>query len=346
MNQRWVEIAGYALIVGVALFVLRPFLVPLAWAAILAYATWPLLLRMRRALGGRPGAAAALMTLAMILVVVIPSVLVSLALAAELQRTWGAFRAWLARGPAGLVEAARAIPLVGPDLAARIGELIADPAALQQWVLARAGGWVGAVTSAAGDAGRYAIEGALTVFALFFVYRDGGDLGADGARVIGRLGGPRMAAMLGPLGQTVRAVMYGTLFTALAQGLLVMLGCWVAGLRAPVLLGAVTVILALTPLGAPLVYVSASAWLALGAGRVLAGVLFLLWGLLIVSTADNVIRTWFLAGAVRVPFLLGLFGVLGGILAFGSIGLFIGPVAIALLLTLWRQWTAEDGAAA
>jgi predicted PurR-regulated permease PerM len=125
-----------------------------------------------------------------------------------------------------------------------------------------------------------------------------------------------------------------------------MLGCWVAGLRAPVLLGAVTVILALTPLGAPLVYVSASAWLALGAGRVLAGVLFLLWGLLIVSMADNVIRTWFLAGAVRVPFLLGLFGVLGGILAFGSIGLFIGPVAIALLLTLWRQWTAEDGAAA
>ena len=102
MSQRWVEIAGYALIVGVALLVLRPFLVPLAWAAILAYATWPLLLRMRRALGGRPGAAAALMTLAMILVVVIPSVLVSLALAAELQRTWGAFRAWLARGPATL----------------------------------------------------------------------------------------------------------------------------------------------------------------------------------------------------------------------------------------------------
>jgi predicted PurR-regulated permease PerM len=63
------------------------------------------------------------------------------------------------------------------------------------------------------------------------------------------------------------------------------------------------------------------------------------WGIFVVSMADNIIKSWFLSGAVRIPFLLGFFGVLGGLLAFGPIGLFVGPVAIALLLTLWREWT-------
>src|SRR2546426_5978532 len=99
-------------------------------------------------------------------------------------------------------------------------------------------------------------------------------------------------------------------------------------------LGALTALLALTPAGAALVYVSASVWLLLD-GRLTAGGLLLAWGVVAVSMVDNIIRSWFLRGAVRVPFLLGFFGVLGGITAFGAVGIFLGPIAIALLLALW-----------
>src|SRR5439155_935373 len=198
----------------------RPFLVPLAWAAILVFATWRISERVRHALGGRAALAAALMTALVVLLIVIPAVLLSLALAAEIGRTFADFRL-----------------------------------------------------------------SALTVPA----------------------------------------------------SVLAMVGYWTAGLRTPVLLGAVTVLLALTPVGAALVYVSASAWL-LVEGRVLAGVLLLAWGVLAVSLADNLIRSWFLRGATRVPFLLGFFGVIGGVATFGAVGLFLGPIAIALLLALWREW--------
>src|SRR2546428_121522 len=233
--QRWVQLAGYTLIIATALAVLRPFLVPLAWAAILAFATWRISERVRHALGGRAAA------------LPLPT----------------------------LFSPSRAAPPPAPRI--------------------RAG--------------------------------------------LRRVGGARFAAMFDPLGRTVRAVMYGTLFTALSQGVLAMVGYWTAGLRTPVLLGAVTVLLALTPVGAALVYVSASAWL-LVEGRVLAGVLLLAWGVLVVSLADNLIRSWFLRGATRVPFLLGFFGVIGGVATFGAVGPFLAPIAIALLLALCRARVA------
>ena len=340
-SQRWAELAGTALIIGAALLVLWPFVVPIGWAAILAFASWPAFRRIEQGLGGRTGWAAAVTTTLVVLVVVVPAVLVSLALAAEAQRVFVDFRAWIARGPADLIATVERLPAVGPELAARLAGVLADPTPLQRWAVARAGTLVGATTSAVGDLGRFVIEVVLVVFTLFFVYRDGGELAPAIDRAALRLGGRRTVALFRPMGQTVRAVMYGTLLTALTQGALVTIGCWVAGLRAPVLLGALTVILALTPIGAPLVYAPSAAWLLLQ-GRHLAGVLLLLWGVVVVSTVDNLIRSWFLAGAGRVPFLLAFFGVLGGLMAFGSIGLFLGPAAVALLLALWREWSGED----
>src|SRR5207247_387142 len=148
----------------------------------------------------------------------------------------------------------------------------ADSAALERLILAHAGGWAAAVATAAGNVGRNVLDAVLALLTLFFLYRDGHLLAPQIQAGLRRVGGARFAAMFDPLGRTVRAVMYGTLFTALSQGVLAMVGYWIAGLRTPVLLGALTVLLALTPVGAALVYVSASAWL-LVQGRVLAGVL-------------------------------------------------------------------------
>lgn len=337
--QRWVQLAGYALIIGTALAVLRPFLVPLAWAAILAFATWRVFERVRRALGGRAALAAALMTALVVLLIVIPAGLLSLALATEVRRTFTDFRLSALTLPAGVLAVVRELPWLGPRLADQLVSVFADSAALERLVLAHAGGWAAAVATAAGNVGRNALDAALALLTLFFLYRDGHLLAPQTQAALRRVGGERFAAMFEPLGQTVRAVMYGTLFTALSQGVLAMIGYWAAGLRTPVLLGALTVLLALTPVGAALVYGPASAWL-LVQGQVLAGLSLLAWGVFIVSMADNVVRSWFLRGAARIPFMLGFFGVVGGLAAFGAVGIFLGPIAIALLLALWREWVA------
>jgi len=274
----------------------------------------------------------------MVLVVMVPAVLVSAALVVELQSAFEAFRAWLPSGPASLAATLRDIPRIGPRAAEWIESLVADPAQMQQWVLARTGLVVGLVASTAGDLGRLALDAILALLTLFFLYRHGRELVPQIHGAARRLAGGGVDTVVYTLGETVRAVMYGTLSTALTQALLLTLGAWIVGLGSPVLLGAVTGLLALTPIGPPLVYVPAAAWLLLQ-GRFVAGLVLLGWGILVVSMVDNVIKSWFLSGAARIPFLLGFFGVLGGLLAFGPIGLFVGPVAIALLLTLWRDWT-------
>lgn len=337
-SQRLVGLASSALIAGLALYVLNPFLVPITWGAILAYASWPAFMRVERLLGGRNLLAAAIMTCAMILVVVVPAAAISLALATEVQSAYAWVREHLAAGPATAIAWIRNVPRVGPMFADRIGGALADPANMQQWVLSRLGGWAGTVGSVAAGVGRGVFEIILVLMTLFVFYRHGADLVIRLQRAVERVGGPRMSAMLGPLGGTVRAVTYGTLLTAVAQGALIMLGCWAAGLGAPVLLGAITGVLALTPIGPPLVYVPASAYLAVE-GRYLAAGLLLAWGILVISSVDNVIRSWFLSGTASIPFFLGLLGLLGGVVAFGAIGLFIGPVAVALMLTVWREWT-------
>lgn len=337
-EQWWTRLLAATFIVAIAFVVLRPFLTAIAWAAILAYATWPAYHWLRRAMGRWQRLSAGVMTMLVILVVVIPTVLLSLVLVSEVQRAAADLRATLTGGVPTALARLRALPWVGPEIGRLLVEVAMEPARLQQWVLPQLGGIAGAVTSLVGDAGRLAFDALLTLLVLLVLYHHGDALGAQVDRAARRAGGPRLSAMLVLLGQTVRAVMYGTLFTALTQGMLVTIGCWMVGIRAPVLLGAIATILSLVPGGVPLVWGPVCVWLALDQ-RLMAAGFMLAWGLVVVSTADNVIRSWFLSGAVSVPFVMGLFGMLGGLVAFGTIGLFIGPVAVSLLLLLWREWT-------
>ena len=336
-DQRWLELGVLALLIATAVAIFRPFLVPLAWAAILVYATWPLFLRLEAGLRGRTAWAAAAMTALVVLVVVAPAVLVSLALAGEAQQVYLDLKTWTARQPLVLPAWVGQIPWIGPQVVARLESLAADPTSVREWLLAQAGPWSRTIVTTVGDLGRNLAGAGLALFALFFLYRHGRALLSQVERAARHLAGERVHAMLLPLGQTVRAVTYGILLTALAQGALATLGYWVAGVGAPVLLGAATTFLALIPFGAPIVYVPVSGWL-LVQGRPVAGLLLLAWGILAVSTVDNVIRSWFISGTTQVPFLLVFLGVLGGLATFGAIGLFVGPVTITLLLLLWREW--------
>src|SRR2546430_16929705 len=136
--QRWVQLAGYTLIMPPALAVLRPLLAPIAWAAILAFATWRIFERVRHALGGRAALAAALMTALVVLLIVIPAVLLSLALAAEIGRTFADFRLSALTVPAGVLAVGRGIPRLGPRNAHPLLRVLAGSAAPGPVVLAPA----------------------------------------------------------------------------------------------------------------------------------------------------------------------------------------------------------------
>jgi len=192
-----------------------------------------------------------------------------------------------------------------------------------------------------GDLGLNSLRLGIALLTVFFLFRDGDHLLDELRGVLRGLLGDRVQAYFTVIGDTTRAGVYGLLLAAFAQGLLAGLGYWVAGVNAPAFWGAATAVVAVIPFGAPLVWGSIGVWLLLQ-GQVGAGIGLLLWGTLAISWIDNLVRPLIISGVAKIPFLLVLYGVLGGLAAFGLIGLFVGPVILAILLALWRESTANN----
>lgn len=324
--------------------VLQLFLVPVAWAAIVAYATWPLYVRLRRALGGRATLSAALMSLLLLTAFVLPLLWLMAMLRSELAAAYAAVAAYLAQGPRPLPDFVLAIPWLGDWLQQTLDHLARNPAALREQI----GAWVeqrtGELLELLGGVGRNAAKLGTALVTVLFMYRDGETLLAQLRQVLHRFVGARVDGYLGAVGATTQAVVDGLVLTALAQGALAGLGYWVAGAQSPVLLAVLTALIALIPFGTPLVWGSVGAWLLLQ-GQTAAGVGLLLWGALVVSWVDNLIRPLVISSASRTPFLLVMFGVLGGLAAYGLIGLFVGPVILAVVTAVWREWLGEQAPA-
>lgn len=321
--------------------VLQLFLVPATWAAIMAYATWPLYLRLRRATGGRATLSAALMSLLLLATFVLPLLWLVLMMRTELTAAYTEVAAYLAQGPRPLPEIVAAIPWLGDWLQHTLDQLSRNPTALREQI----GVWVeqrtGELLDLLGGAGRNAFKLGFAVLTVVFMYRDGEALLTQLRQVLRRFLGSRIDAYLSAVGATTKAVVYGIVLTALAQGALAGVGYWAAGVHAPVLLAALTALIALFPFGTPLIWGSVGLWLLIK-GQTSAGVGLLLWGTLIVSWVDNLIRPMVISSATHIPFLLVMFGVLGGVAAFGLIGLFVGPVILAILMAVWREWLGQQ----
>lgn len=322
--------------------VLRPFIVPLLWSAILAFTTWPAFRWVRARLRGRAGIAALIMTLLLSAAIMLPVVWLISLLQTETVHAYDGLTQLFAKG-VKLPPELLALPGIGDwlrDITARLG---ADPDALRgelRQLFDRSFGQIGVLI---GGVGRNVIKLLIAIFSLFFMYRDGESLFRQTASLLEQLIGTRVHAYLDAIAGTVRAVVHGLLLAALAQGLLAGIGYAVAGLEAPVFLGALTTLCALIPFVVPLIWGSASLWLLL-TGKTVAAIGLFLWGALAVSWIDNVVRPVVISGATRIPFLLVLFGVLGGLASFGLVGLFIGPVILAVAMAIWREWLAENRA--
>ena len=139
------------------------------------------------------------------------------------------------------------------------------------------------------------------------------------------------------MGGTVQAVVHGVLVTAVVQGCLAGLAFWALGAGRAALLGSLTALLAPTPVGPPLVWVPVAIWL-FATGPTWKAVALAVWSLVVFGTVDNVLRPYLIGGQAHIPFLFLLFGVIGGAAAFGLLGLFVGPVVLAVLVAVWREW--------
>lgn len=311
--------------------ILSPFLPALVWAAILVYATWPLVEPMRRR--WPPLLAALGATLLLALIFILPVLFLSVTLGAELYHVLTQLGSLDAHS---MLEARLSqIPWIH-------GLLAQIPATWKAKLLPGAlspdlSAWAGRLGNVAGGIGRFGALLILVLITAFFFYRHGELLLDQLRRFADQVLGQRGDAYLRTAANTIHAVIYGILATAVAQGTLAGVGYAVAGLPAPVLLAIVTLLFSFIPFGTPLVWGAASIWLFFQ-GDIWAGMGLALWGALVVSWIDNLIRPLVISNAVRIPFLLVLFGVLGGILAFGFLGLFLGPVLLAVLLAIWDEW--------
>jgi predicted PurR-regulated permease PerM len=263
----------------------------------------------------------------------------------ELGTAIGALTAQIRQGSFTLPDFIRALPGIGDYLQGLLNELTGDPEAFKaqliDWLRQGSDQAVGLI----GDVGRNAAKLGFALITVFFLYRDGERVLAQVHAVLRHFLGERVDGYLKAVGGMTKAVVWGLVATALAQGIVAGLGYWWAGLSAPVLLGAVTAMVAMIPFGTPVAWGSLGIWL-LVIGNTVEGIGLLLWGALVVSWVDNLIRPLVISSATRIPFLLVMFGVLGGLAAFGLVGLFLGPVVLAVLMAVWREWIEESDLAA
>lgn len=337
--RRLITVALLAGLVLLGFLVLDPFIVPIVWAAILAFVTWPGYVWLIGKCRGRATVAALAMTAVVSVAVIAPIAWLAVVVRFELVHAYHETQSLLAGGT--LPPAILKLPWIGDqlrDLAARAAQ---DPHALGAELRNITDHSLEQIGHVVGNIGRNVAKLLLTVISLFFVYRDGARVAAQLARALEQMLGPRVDNYLEAIGRTVKAVVYGLVLAAVVQGVLVGLGYWAAGVGAPVFLAALTTVCGLIPFAAPAIWACATGWLLLE-GNTVAGIGLLIWGGVVMGWTDHVVRPFLISREAQIPFLVVLFGVLGGLAAFGLVGLFIGPVILAVLLAIWREWQHES----
>ena len=321
------------------LWVLAPFLASIIWAAILAYVSWPAYRLVRRPFARSATAAALLMILLVTCLLVVPLLWLVILLRNELLVSFRPIAASFSQGAHEVIAGAARIPWLGPLLQDQFNRYLADPSNFVRESLSVLQAWIGAFAGVLGGLGRSLAKILLTLLLLFFFYRDGDAIARDLGRAAKRLFGARYLRYVRTAGAITRAVFFGIILSAAAQGLIAGIGYRLAGLSAPSLLGALTAVLSVIPLvGTALVWLPIAIALLVG-GAWGKGLLLLAWGTLLVHPTDNLLRPLLVSNAASVPFLLVALGAIGGMAAFGLVGVFAGPVLLGLAMELWRQWT-------
>jgi predicted PurR-regulated permease PerM len=340
LTRSVLAIVALAALIGGSLWVLSPFIPALIWAVTIVVTTWPLMTRVEKTLWGRRGLAVTVMTLALLLLFFVPLTLAIMTVLNNVDTISGWIKlASNLKGnepPSWLVS----LPVVGPRAASFWADLVqhgADP--LLGKVMPYVGTVAGRVLKEAGLIGSIGIQFLLSVLlcAVLYAY---GEAGARAVlRFARRLAGEQGVRMTRLAAASVRGVALGVVVTAVVQSVLAGLGLALVGVPAVPLLTALMFLLALAQIGVIPVLLPAVIWLY-WSGQIGWAIGLLIWTV-VVSTMDNFMRPWLIKKGADLPFLLIFVGVVGGLIAFGLIGIFVGPVVLAVTYTLFDAWTSE-----
>lgn len=330
-------------LIAVSIWVLRPFIPPMIWAATIVIASWPLMRRVQGWLWNSRSLATIVMTLALLLLFFVPLGLAIGTVVENADTIVGWLRA-LAELPRGAPpDWLGTIPLVGPKLVSLWSELgHSNVNSLLAKITPYAGTFAGQALKQAGIIGSIGAEFLFTVILCAVLYQYGEGAANRALGLARRLAGERGERTARLAADSVRGVALGVVVTALVQSVLAAVGLAVVGIPAVTLLTALMVLLSIAQIGTLPVLIPATLWV-FSTGQTSWAIGLGLWTIF-VATMDNVLRPWLIRQGADLPLLLIFAGVIGGLLAFGLIGLFIGPVVLAVTHTLLDAWIDEDRA--
>lgn len=342
--EQIVQVSAIVLLVVGCLVVLRPFLGALLAAAIVCFSTWPIYRFIESRVGGRRWLAALMMTLLNLLVLVVPLALIALSFRDDVPELIENVRDTLAHGLPKPPPWVAGIPLAGDQLNAAWLELAESPGKVAELLKH----YSQPASEFLLQAGLIIAEGVLQftliAFIGYFFYSDGAVLVAALRNALNRVAGDLTERLLGIIGGTITGVVYGIVGTGIAQAIVALIGFAIAGVPGAVMLASLTFILSIVPAGPPLIWVGATVWL--GYHDQTGWAVFMgLWGFFVISGIDNIVKPLLISRGASLPFVLVLLGVFGGVLAFGFVGIFLGPTLLAVGFNLIRRWTeARSGA--
>ena len=348
-GQRIARVLLGIVFIALGLFVLQSYLRALAWAAVLAVATWPLYVRIKRRLhpdgkaGGHNILLPGLFTVASTLVVLVPLVLIAYQAGHE------------ARSVAGMIRDARQSGIKQPDALSHLPVFQAQVSGWWDNNLANPDGaraMLGRADQELMTAGRSyggrvlhsVVNFGFTMLALFFLYRDGGQLGPQLLGAASSLFGPRGERVARQMVASVHGTVDGLVLVGLGVGLILGIGYVVAGVPHAILFGMASAGAAMVPFAAWAV-LAVTCLLVLANGSTTAAVLLAVFGTVVIFSSDHFVRPVLIGGATKLPFIWVLLGILGGVETFGLLGLFLGPAIMAALILLWREWVGEPNTA-
>jgi len=340
----WLTVA--ALLALAVLSILKPFFESILWAGLLAFLLAPVTGRLTLVFRGRRSLAALLVTVAGALFVLIPAVVTAVVFAGQASELVAKLQELADRYKISRASDVFLVPALD-QLVQWISRLISvPPEQIQGWAIQGSKSLLMFLVSSSGAffAGvlGVAVEVTLTLFLLFFFVRDGDEAVARGLTMI-PLSAERKEHLVGHLSAVTRAMALGTLLTAVCQGALVGLSFAFTGLPSPVVFGVLASLAALIPfVGSSLVWAPAAIVLA-AHGRVGAAIFLAVWGLVVVSVVDNIVKPLVVSGRSQISTLPVLLGLMGGLATFGAIGIILGPVVVALVLALFRFAEEEHG---
>jgi predicted PurR-regulated permease PerM len=328
------------LLVLLALWVASDFLSALAWTAIIAVTTWPIYTRFAKLIaGGRaPALAALLFTLLTGLALLVPVILT----VHQLTQGSEGFARWVTQLRADglpVPDWVAQLPIAGEYLDRWWQANLSNPRAIVEWLRGINIEIITAWTSALGGALLHRLFLFLvTMIALFLVLRDGAWLADRVLATTDLLLGDPGERLASKIADAIRGTVRGTVTVAIADGVILGMAYIAAGVPQPLMFAVLTMTFAMVPFGAWVVFTAATLILLLHGGSLWAAAGLVAFCAAALLIADNFIQPALIGGTTRLPFLLVLIGILGGLTSFGLIGLFLGPVIMAALLTVWREW--------